>query len=144
MDIGEEAGPVVVSASSGSVFLIQSARFERSGASPDTRRSTQLRQPVFKLICGWAPSPLHQPDIIHMMDNTRPSPFWGTLLLPCIIQRQDRLGNEAIFAILPTSTSRLPNINHGISTLRPSPLFRFHLLLPTSPKMKDGVDLCWN
>ena len=71
------------------------------------RRSTQLHRRFFKLICGWATPPLRPLDIKHVMNRTRPSPFFTALPHPCIIVNRNRRtekparpGNEVTVAQL--------------------------------------------
>ena len=92
MDVGG-AGPVVVSAGPElgcGLFIIQSARFERSATSRDPQTIYTTSSAVFKLICSWATPPLRPLDIKHVMNGTRPSPFCAALPHPCIIVNENR------------------------------------------------------
>jgi len=59
---------------------------------------------MFKLICGWSPL-LCSPDITHLLNIPRPSPFFTALLLCIIVSANWRMGwpgNEAT-KLLPSS-----------------------------------------
>ena len=73
--------------------IIQSVRFEGFTTRQDSKLCRQFCLTMFKLTCGGA-LPLPCPfNAAHVMNSPKPSMFFNTLLLPCIIdENENRVG----------------------------------------------------